>query len=262
MNEVQQVAVKYLNRNNDIEDVERFLKEGILMKDFNHNNVLSLLGVCIDDSNRVCIVLPYMALGDLKSYISNPEQELTVRKVLKYGSHVAQGMAYLASQKYVHRDLAARNCMLDESETVKVSDFGLSRDIYAREYYVLGDTKHRRLPIRWMAVESIKYNRYTTKSDVWSFGVFLWELLTRGELPYSNINNMYIPRYLENGHRLPQPPSANNEIYQLMMKCWHGDASNRPTFDILSKELQAVLKKCDNMSDGDENDYLYPIQTI
>ncbi|XP_077983307.1 hepatocyte growth factor receptor-like isoform X2 [Glandiceps talaboti] len=254
---IRQVAVKSLKKNTNIEDVRKFLEEGIMMKDFDHPNVLSLIGVCIDEDQSPLIVLPYMKHGDLKSYIEKPDREFTLGKLITFSLNVAQGMAYLASLKFVHRDLAARNCMVDELETIKVSDFGLSRDIYEREYYASEDKKAK-LPIRWMSLESIKNNIYNVKTDVWSYGVLVWELLTRGELPYASVDSWDISNYLEKGKRLPQPAYALDVLYELLLKCWHQDPSQRPDFSDICQQVQDLLS---NGEQDDENYYLQPVQS-
>ncbi|XP_070557389.1 hepatocyte growth factor receptor-like [Ptychodera flava] len=251
------VAVKSLKKYTDIDDVRKFLEEGIMMKDFKHPNVLSLIGVCIDDDCPM-IVLPYMKHGDLKSFIEKPERELTVGKIVTFSLQIAQGMAYLSTLKFVHRDLAARNCMVDESETVKVSDFGLSRDIYEREYYTSEDKKAK-LPFRWMPLESIKKSIFNVKTDVWSYGVLVWELLTRGELPYSSIDNWDIPNYLERGRRLPQPAHAPDDLYELMLKCWHKDPTERPEFETVVGQLRYMSERGEK---GSEDSYYFqPVES-
>ncbi|XP_070558907.1 hepatocyte growth factor receptor-like [Ptychodera flava] len=252
------VAVKSLKRYANIDDVRKFLEEGVIMKSFKHDNVLGLVGVCIDQDGRPMIVLPYMKNGDLKSFVANPDRVLTVRTLITYSLHVAQGMEYLSSMKFVHRDLAARNCMVDESETVKVSDFGLSRDIYEQEYYASED-KQTRLPIRWMPVESIKRGIFSTKTDVWSYGVLVWELITRGELPYASIDTWDIPSYLERGRRLPQPAYAPDKLYDLLLQCWQENPNERPEFGTLCQQLRHLCQLGEKATKGDENYYLEPI---
>jgi serine/threonine protein kinase len=236
------VAVKTLKGGSlQPEVIEAFLKEGMLMKDFHHRHVLSLIGVAFGDHGIPMIVLPFMKNGNLKTYIMDPDNKLTVRELLTFGMQVGKGMAYLSSQKFVHRDLATRNCMLDENLLVKVADFGLSRDIYTKEYYSSEDTKAK-LPVKWMALESLTKNVYTTKSDVWSYGVLLWELMTRGVTPYPDISNWDVRSYIQSGRRLEQPEACPDVVFELMLRCWTKDPSLRPSFADLVQELRLMLE--------------------
>lgn len=152
-------------------------------------------------------------------------------------------MEYLASRRCVHRDLAARNVLVCENNVLKIADFGLARNIQG-EYY--RKTTNGKLPIKWMAIESLEGQVYTSQSDVWSYGVLLWEIMTLGAKPYKGLPLQDIYKKLEKGYRMEQPPNCNTEIYTLMRKCWSAQPTDRPTFTEIVHTIDRLLSTYSN----------------
>ncbi|XP_076112140.1 hepatocyte growth factor receptor-like [Mytilus galloprovincialis] len=236
----QLVAVKTVLKT-EVQDINAILDEAMIMKDFNHANVLSLIGISVAPGEFPLVIIPFMSNGDLLSYIRSAENKPTIKDLVKFGLDVAKGMDYLGSIKFVHRDLAARNCMMDENLRVKVADFGLARDIYTKNYYSSDNKKM--LPVKWMAPESLENGTYSTKSDVWSFGVVMWELMTRGSAPYCDVNNWDMHKYLQSGRRLKRTDFCPPPLYDIMMTCWEFDPDDRPTFLDVNLRITGLVEQ-------------------
>uniref|UniRef100_A0A3B5BA30 receptor protein-tyrosine kinase n=1 Tax=Stegastes partitus TaxID=144197 RepID=A0A3B5BA30_9TELE len=217
-------------------EMEDFLREAACMKEFDHPNVMRLLGVCLQTVESEgypspVVILPYMKHGDLHSYLlysrlGDCPVYLPSQMLVKFMTDIARGMEYLSSKNFIHRDLAARNCMLNENMNVCVADFGLSKKIYNGDYYRQG--RISKMPVKWIAIESLADRVYTTKSDVWSFGVTMWEIATRGQTPYPGVENSEIYDYLRQGNRLKQPPDCLDCIFSHVLKDCVMNFSIRP----------------------------------
>lgn len=241
-------------------EMEDFLREAACMKEFDHPNVMRLLGVCLQTVESEgypspVVILPYMKHGDLHSYLlysrlGDCPVYLPSQMLVKFMTDIARGMEYLSSKNFIHRDLAARNCMLNENMNVCVADFGLSKKIYNGDYYRQG--RISKMPVKWIAIESLADRVYTTKSDVWSFGVTMWEIATRGQTPYPGVENSEIYDYLRQGNRLKQPPDCLDCIYALMFSCWLLSPKDRPSFESLRCELEKALEDLPDSQDPDE----------
>ncbi|XP_063247397.1 tyrosine-protein kinase Mer isoform X2 [Prinia subflava] len=246
----QKVAVKTMKLDNFSQrEIEEFLSEAACMKDFDHPNVIKLLGVCIELSSlqvpKPMVILPFMKYGDLHSFLLRSRLEMApqfvpLQTLVKFMVDIALGMEYLSSRNFLHRDLAARNCMLRDDMTVCVADFGLSKKIYSGDYYRQG--RIAKMPVKWIALESLADRVYTTKSDVWAFGITMWEIATRGMTPYPGVQNHEIYEYLFHGQRLKKPEDCLDELYEIMSECWRADPATRPTFSQLKVQLEKLLE--------------------
>ncbi|KAL8574877.1 hypothetical protein ACOMHN_003437 [Nucella lapillus] len=283
------IAVKMLKEDAS-EDLQiDFEREASLMADFDHPNIVRLLGVCAM-GKPMCLLFEYMSKGDLNDFLrlcspdhynlrlsrsqnhvvdledglrvevepppaekdgrGGGEEEderddsparLSTKEQLSVAQQVAAGMAYLAQRDYVHRDLATRNCLVTHNMAVKISDFGLARSVHSVEYY--RGSEQDAIPIRWMPLEAILYNKFSTQSDVWSFGVVLWEIFAFALQPYYGLTHEEVVHYVKAGKVLEQPDRTPPAVYELMKDCWHRRPTDRPSFHTLYKTLGSM---CEN----------------
>uniref|UniRef100_A0A3B3ZFT1 receptor protein-tyrosine kinase n=1 Tax=Periophthalmus magnuspinnatus TaxID=409849 RepID=A0A3B3ZFT1_9GOBI len=255
------VAVKMLKEEASADMQNDFQREAALMAEFDHPNIVKLLGVCAV-GKPMCLMFEYMAHGDLNEFLRRraPTQSsravsrasmsirsfasesdcpgLTCTEQFFISKQIAAGMAYLSERKFVHRDLATRNCLVGEDMVVKIADFGLSRNIYSADYYKANENDA--IPIRWMPPESIFYNRYTTESDVWAYGVVLWEIFSHGMQPYYGMGHEEVIYYVRDGHILSCPENCPVELYNLMRLCWSTHPADRPSFSSIHRILERI----------------------
>uniref|UniRef100_A0A4W3H7L6 Fibroblast growth factor receptor n=2 Tax=Callorhinchus milii TaxID=7868 RepID=A0A4W3H7L6_CALMI len=248
------VAVKSLKDDATEKDLADLISEMELMKMMDkHKNIINLLGACTQDG-LLYVIVEYASKGNLREYLRArrppgmdytfditkvPEEQLTFKDLVSCAYQVARGMEYLASKKCIHRDLAARNVLVTEDNVMKIADFGLARGVNNIEYYK--KTTNGRLPVKWMAPEALFDRVYTHQSDVWSFGILMWEIFTLGGSPYPGIPVEELFKLLKEGHRMDRPSNCTHELYLLMRECWHAASSQRPTFKQLVAELDEVL---------------------
>lgn len=242
-------AVKTVNDKASVTERIQFLNEASVMKEFNSHHVVKLLGV-VSKAQPTLVIMELMANGDLKTYLRLHRPDLeeniiegrqppTLKCILKMAIEIADGMSYLADKKFVHRDVAARNCMVAEDLTVKIGDFGMTRDIYETDYYRKGGKGL--LPVRWMAPESLRDGVFTSQSDVWSYGVVLWEMATLASQPYQGLSSEQVLKYVLDGRVMERPERCPDRLYDLMKSCWYYQAKHRPTFlDIIADLLPDV----------------------
>ena len=210
-----------------------FLSEVVLMKQLQHTNVIQVYGLCAQE-DPIYMVMELMKHGSLLEYLRGDGRSLKLPQLIDMGAQVAAGMAYLEEKNYIHQDLAARNILVSENLICKVADFGLARVIDEDIYEAHTGAK---FPIKWTAPEAAMYNCFTVKSDVWSFGILLYELITYDRFPYPGMNNAEVLEALQTGYRMPCPMGCPELLHQIMLKCWKDDAASRLTFETLHWQL-------------------------
>ncbi|XP_049890089.1 protein tyrosine kinase 2aa isoform X1 [Epinephelus moara] len=217
---------------------EKFLQEALTMRQFDHPHIVKLIGVITE--NPVWIIMELCTLGELRSFLQVRKYNLDLATLILFAYQLSTALAYLESKRFVHRDIAARNVLVSSVDCVMLGDFGLSRYMEDSSYYKASKGK---LPIKWMAPESINFRRFTSASDVWMFGVCMWEILMYGIKPFQGVKNNDVIGRIENGERLAMPPQCPPTLYSLMTKCWSYDPSKRPRFTELKTQLSTILEE-------------------
>ncbi|XP_064622328.1 tyrosine kinase receptor Cad96Ca-like [Lineus longissimus] len=252
------VAVKKLHEYADKCQKQEFLREIHLMKTLgSHQNVVNMIGCCTIEE-PLCLVVEHMPNGDLLHYLRKhrnsmqgegvqdgdiyyEEDRLKYQDLLSFARQIAKGMEFLSQKGFVHRDLASRNILVGENRMVKVSDFGLTRYVYDDKVYV--NRKGGKLPLKWMSIEAIFDLTFSTASDVWAFGVVLFEIITLGGTPYPIISNKDLLRELKMGYRMEKPDNCDDELYHMMLDCWSQCPNDRPDFTDLKLHLDMMIEK-------------------
>ncbi|KAJ8376680.1 hypothetical protein SKAU_G00072600 [Synaphobranchus kaupii] len=231
-NNSTKVAVKTLKPGTM--SAEAFIEEANLMKTLQHSRLVRLYAV-VTKCEPIYIITEFMANGSLLDFLkSESGRKVLVHKLIDFSAQIAEGMAYLEKKNYIHRDLRAANVLVSESLLCKIADFGLARVIEDDQYTAREGAK---FPIKWTAPEAINYGSFTIKSDLWSFGVLLYEMVTYGKIPYPGMSNGEVMVAIQRGYRMPCPENCPNELYEIMKMCWKGKPEDRPTFDYMQSVL-------------------------
>ncbi|XP_033034854.1 tyrosine-protein kinase Fer isoform X2 [Trachypithecus francoisi] len=233
------VAVKTCKEDLPQELKIKFLQEAKILKQYDHPNIVKLIGVCTQ-RQPVYIIMELVSGGDFLTFLRRKKDELKLKQLVKFSLDAAAGMLYLESKNCIHRDLAARNCLVGENNVLKISDFGMSRQ---EDGGVYSSSGLKQIPIKWTAPEALNYGRYSSESDVWSFGILLWETFSLGVCPYPGMTNQQAREQVERGYRMSAPQNCPEDISKIMMKCWDYKPENRPKFSELQKELTIIKKK-------------------
>jgi serine/threonine protein kinase len=253
------VAVKMLKDGAGEKEMADLLQEVETMKSIGRNiNIINFLGCCTRNDGPLLVIVEFAPNGNLRDFLrqhspfgvadilddyhnQRPSCQLPYKNLVSFAYQVSRGMEYLTSMKIVHRDLAARNVLVADNNILKIADFGLTRNVKEKEYYLR--SVEGRLPVKWMAPESLIENRYTSKSDVWSFGILLWEIFSFGNSPYPTVAVEHLFELLKQGYRMNKPEHATDDIYALMLNCWRYCPKDRPDFLQLVGCLDDMVSK-------------------
>ncbi|MED6275184.1 hypothetical protein CHARACLAT_023944 [Characodon lateralis] len=233
------VAVKTCKEDLPPELKIRFLSEARILKQYDHPNIVKLIGVCTQ-RQPIYIVMELVPGGDFLSFLRKKKDELKTKQLVRFAVDAAAGMAYLESKNCIHRDLAARNCLVGENNVLKISDFGMSRQ---EDDGVYSSSGLKQIPIKWTAPEALNYGRYSSESDVWSYGILLWETFSLGVCPYPGMTNQQAREQVEKGYRMSCPQRCPDDVYKVMQRCWQYNPEDRPKFSELQRDLAAIKKK-------------------
>ncbi|XP_007529260.1 tyrosine-protein kinase Fer isoform X2 [Erinaceus europaeus] len=233
------VAVKTCKEDLPQELKIKFLQEAKILKQYDHPNIVKLIGVCTQ-RQPIYIIMELIPGGDFLSFLRKKKDDIKPKQLVKFSLDIASGMTYLESKNCIHRDLAARNCLVGENNVLKISDFGMSRQ---EDGGVYSSSGLKQIPIKWTAPEALNYGRYSSESDVWSFGILLWETFSLGVCPYPGMTNQQAREQVERGYRMSAPQHCPEDIFKIMMKCWDYKPENRPKFSDLQKELTIIKRK-------------------
>ncbi|CAB0038186.1 unnamed protein product [Trichogramma brassicae] len=232
-----EVAVKTCKMTLPDEQKRKFLQEGRILKQYDHPNIVKLIGICVQ-KQPIMIVMELVSGGSLLAYLRNNRATMTQLQLLQMCRDAAAGMSYLESKCCIHRDLAARNCLISHESTVKISDFGMSRE---EQEYIVSDGM-KQIPIKWTAPEALNFGKYTSLCDVWSYGILIWEIFSRGGYPYSGLSNSQAREKIDTGYRMPPPDGTPDDIYKLMLQCWEYEPEKRPHFDMIYSIVDSVTQ--------------------